>query len=127
MNFCNLKNDKNRPFHREAAPCQGKNQNRLLTAIPLFGGSVFHIDINFHEQSTKRVRRPQGLKAIVINNYYFLIPSFSQSMSYIKIIWHSKFVIQNYLLLLHQLCADSVRLQLLCGKILAFAIILYRY
>ena len=31
--------------------------------FPLFGGRVFHIDINFHEQSAKRVCRPQGPKA----------------------------------------------------------------
>jgi len=37
----------------------------------LFEGRVFHFDINFHEQSAKCVRRPQGLKAIIINNYYF--------------------------------------------------------
>ena len=63
MNFCNLKNDKNRPFHREATPCQGKNKNRLLTAIPPFRRSRFSFRHKFYEQSAKRVRRPQGTKA----------------------------------------------------------------
>ena len=29
MNFCNPVNDQKHPFHRDCAPCQAKNKNRL--------------------------------------------------------------------------------------------------